>query len=287
VLDARAVPGVVVVTDSTACVRARRAAAGLRVVPVSLLFTDREASDDEIRPATVYRRLARGEAVKSQAPPPAAYLEAIETGDHDAALVLTPAHEFTVMAHNARLAAELATRPTVVVDTRTAAAGQGLVVRAALAAAGDGADLDEVGAVARDAAARVELLAAILDSSQLEHSGHVHRDAAAGRRKRPPAMVARFRGGQVVPLAATGDPLRALATAWRRGDGRADTTLVFHSAQRPRAERLRRLVAAGEPILTCSAAMGAHVGPGLVGVAWLTPPSAKPQVRVLRTESAG
>jgi fatty acid-binding protein DegV len=83
-------------------------------------------------------------------------------------------------------------------------------------------------------------------------------------------MVARFRSGQVVPLAATGDPLRALATAWRRGDGRADTTLVFHSAQRPRAERLHRLVNAGEPILTCSAAMGAHVGPGLVGVAWLT-----------------
>jgi fatty acid-binding protein DegV len=241
-------------------------------VPVSVLFTDREASDGQVRPSTVYRRLARGEVVKSQAPPAATYLDAIETGDHDAALVLTPAHEFTVMAHNARLAAGLATRRTQVVDTRTAAAGQGLVVRAALAAAAGGADLDEVAAVAHDAAARVELLAAILDSSQLEHSGHVQGDSSPGRRRRTPAMVARFRRGQVVPLAATGDPLRALATAWRRGSGRAETTLVFHSAQRPRAERLHRSVAAGEPILTCSAAMGAHVGPGLVGVAWLTPP---------------
>jgi DegV family protein with EDD domain len=271
VIDALVVSGVVVVTDSTACVRARRGSPGLRVVPVAVLFTDREATDDQVRPSTVYRRLARGEAVKSQAPPPATYLEAIEAGDHEAAIVLTPAHEFTVMAHNARVAAELTTRRTHVVDTRTAAAGQGLVVRAALAAAAGGADLDAVGAVAHDAAGRVELLAAILDSSQLEHSGHVQRDTAAGRRERTP-MVARFRSGQVVPLAATGDPLRALATAWRRGDGRADTTLVFHSAQRPRAERLHRLVAAGEPILACSAAMGAHVGPGLVGVAWLTPP---------------
>jgi fatty acid-binding protein DegV len=263
------VSGVVVVTDSTACMRGRRPPAGLRVVPVSLLFTDGEASDHEIRPATVYARLARGETVKSQAPPPAAYLEAIESGEHDGALVLTPAHEFTVMAGNARVAAELATRPTVVVDTRTAAAGEGLVVRAALAAVRGGADLDDVAAVARDASARVELVAAILDSGQLERSGHVHRDEE--RREPAPAMLARFQAGQVVPLAATGDPLPALATAWRRGGGRAETTLVFHSAQRPRADRLCRLVATTEPILACSAAMGAHVGPGLVGVAWLAP----------------
>jgi DegV family protein with EDD domain len=260
--------GVVVVTDSTACVerdRNDRPDADLRVVPVGVLFTDREASDGDVDPADVYRCLDRGEAVKSHAPAPAAYLEAVETGDHSGALVLTPAHEFTVMAHNARVAAELATRPTVVVDTRTAAAGQGLVVRAALAAARAGAGLDEVSDVARDAAARVELVAAILDSSQLEHSGHVHRSGT----RVPNAMIARFRDGQVVPLAAAGDPLRAVATAWRRGRGHADTTLVFHSAQRSRADRLRRLVAATEPVLTCSAAMGAHVGPGLVGAAWL------------------
>jgi DegV family protein with EDD domain len=256
---------VVVVTDSTACLGRRRRAADLRVVPVSLLFTNGEASDDDVPPAVVYRRLARGEAVKSQAPAPAAYLDAIEGGDHAGALVLTPAHEFTVMAQNAQVAAELASRRTIVVDTRTAAAGQGLVVRAALAAARDGADLDAVSGVANHVAARVELVAAILDPSQLEHSGHVHSTS------RRPAMIARFRDGQVVPLAAAGDELRAVATAWRRGEGRADTTLVFHSAQRARADRLRRLVAASEPVLACSAAMGAHVGPGLVGAAWLSP----------------
>jgi fatty acid-binding protein DegV len=263
--------GVVVVTDSTACVERLvhdRADGDLRVVPVGLLFTDHEAGDGDVDAADVYRRLDRGEAVKSHAPPPAAYLEAVEAGTNSGALVLTPAHEFTVMAHNARVAAELASRPTVVVDTRTAAAGQGLVVRAALAAAQAGAGLDEVSAVARDAAARVELVAAILDSSQLEHSGHVH---PAPTRPRPHAMVARFRNGQVVPLAAAGDPLRTVATAWRRGRGHADTTLVFHSAQSSGAERLRQLVSATEPVQPCSAAMGAHVGPGLVGVAWLTP----------------
>ena len=252
---------VAVVTDSTACVGAVPPTAELRTVQVMVLFTDHEASDREVDPSEVYERLARGEAVKSQAPPVAAYLEAIEAGDHEGVLVLTPADEFTVMAHHARLAAELAARPTAVVDTRTAAAGHGLVVRAALAAAREGSDLEHVSAVARATADRVELVAAMYEPSYLEHSGHVQ--APAG------VMIARFRHGHVVPLAATGDPLRALTTSWRKGGGDPDTTLVFHSALSPRAERLRRSMGVGEPTLTCGAAMGAHVGPRLVGVAWL------------------
>ena len=252
---------VAIVTDSTACIGDVDLGSGLRTVEVTVLFTDREAGDRDVDPGEVYERLGRGEAVKSQAPAAAAYLEAIEAGDHDGVLVLTPADEFTVMAHNARLAADLATRPTVVVDTRTAAAGHGLVVRAALTAAGEGADLAHVSSVARATADRVELVAAMYEPSYLEHSGHIHAPAEV--------MIARFRDGQVVPQAAAGDPLRALATSWRKGRGTPDTTLVFHSALGERAEELRRTLRVEEPVLACGAAMGAHVGPGLVGVAWL------------------
>lgn len=262
-------PRVAVVTDSTACLGAGPAPAELRVVPVRLLFIDREASDDEADPMEVYRRLGRGEAVKSQAPSPAAYLDAIEAGDPEGVLVLTPADEFTVMADHARVAAELASRPTMVVDTRSAAAGHGLVVHAALAATRRGGDLDHVRAVARDAAARVELVAAMFDTSHLEHSGHLHSSAVPEAAGKGEAMIARFRDGQVAPLAASRDPSRALVSAWRRGAGRPETTLVFHSALPRRAERLRRQVGAQDAVVTCSAAMGAHVGPGLLGVAWL------------------
>ena len=183
----------------------------LRTVEVMVLFTDREAGDRDVDPGEVYERLARGEAVKSQAPAAAAYLEAIEAGDHDGVLVLTPADEFTVMAHNARLAADLAARPTVVVDTRTAAAGHGLVVCAAVAAAREGADLERVSDVARATASRVELVAAMYEPSYLEHSGHIQAPAEV--------MIARFRDGQVVPLAAAGDPLRALIYRVAQGRG--------------------------------------------------------------------
>jgi DegV family protein with EDD domain len=264
-------PRVAVVTDSTAWFRTEPPPDLLRVVPVMLLFSDGESRDTDVDPQDVYRRLADGEVVKSQAPPPAEYLEAIEAGDHDGVLVLTPAHEFTPMAHNARIAAELAARPSVVVDTRTAAAGQGLVVRAALAAAAAGADLDAVTAAAEDAATRAALVAAILDPRQLERSGHVA--STADDNDRAEAMIARFRDGQVVPLAAAGDPLRALAAAWRGGRGDPATSLVFHSDQPGHAGQLRDRLAVAEPVLACSAAMGAHVGPGLVGVAWLQPSS--------------
>jgi fatty acid-binding protein DegV len=182
------------------------------------------------------------------------------------------------MAHNARIAVELAARPSAVVDTRTAAAGQGLVVRAALAAATDGAGLDVVTAVARETAARANLVAAIFDPRQLAHSGHV---ASASLVETDPAeaMLARFRDGQVVPLAAVGDALRAVAAAWRTGRGDPATTLVFHSDQRQRAEQLSARLGIDAPVLACSAAMGAHVGPGVVGVAWLQPPGSEPQRR--------
>jgi DegV family protein with EDD domain len=271
-------PRVAVITDSTASAGIDADAEGLRVVPVSLLFSDGEASDPDVDPASVYDRLARGEVVKSQAPPPADYLDAIEFGVTESALVLTPAHEFTPMAHNARIAAELAARPSAVVDTRTAAAGQGLVVRAALAAAADGAGLDVVTAVARETAARANLVAAIFDPRQLAHSGHV---ASVSLAEADPAeaMLARFRDGQVVPLAATGDALRAVAAAWRSGRGDPATTLVFHSDQRQRAEQLRERLGIAAHVLACSAAMGAHVGPGVVGVAWLQPPGSEGQRR--------
>jgi fatty acid-binding protein DegV len=82
-----------------------------------------------------------------------------------------------------------------------------------------------------------------------------------------------------MPLAVAGDVLRALATAWRTGRGEPATTLVFHSDQRRRAEQLSARLGIAAPVLACSAAMGAHVGPGVVGVAWLQPPGSEVQRR--------
>jgi len=235
---------VLVVTDSTGvfpggddpCVR---------VVPVVLLFADGDALDGEVPAAEVYRRLADGDVVKSQAPSPAAFLAAIEEGEHAGAVVLTPAQEFTVMLRNARQASELTVRPHAVLDTRTASAGQAIVVH-------------------------VELVAAMLDVHHLEHSGRVDHEVLDRRGATAGALVARFLHGQVVPVVAKGEPIRAIASIWRDGGGRPEDAVVFHGAQPELAARLGELVGVDE-VVACSPAMGVHVGPDIVGLAWLRP----------------
>ena len=80
---------------------------------------------------------------------------------------------------------------------------------------------------------------------------------AAGRRRRRPAR---------------------LATAWRTGRGEPATTLVFHLTNAG-AEQLSVRLGIAMPVLGAQRAMGAHVGPGVVGVAWLQPPGSEVQRR--------
>src|SRR5579884_3160150 len=123
-----------IVTDSSACLPPRVARElGVRIVPIGIVFGQGDdARDDTVDPERVHRALARHQPVKSVPPSALDYLSAIEASPegHDV-VVLTPATEFTVMCRTAQLAAGLADRPVEVVDTRTAASAQGLVVEAA------------------------------------------------------------------------------------------------------------------------------------------------------------
>ena len=113
------------------------------------------------------------------------YLAAIESPGYDAAVVVTPAIEFATMYRNAALAAELATRPTVTLDARTAAAGQALVVLAGARAAARGASLDEVVRVIEDASRRVELVASLATLGPIRRSGPLPDDVLGEDAARP------------------------------------------------------------------------------------------------------
>lgn len=264
--------GVLVVTDSSACLPALGTLDGVRIAPISILLADREERDDTIEPAVVYRALARDEIVKSSPPTLLDYLTAIEHGDFEAAVVLTPSSEFTVMSHNARLAAELSARPVRVLDTATAAAAQGLVVLEAVEAARSGATLDEVVAVAEAASRRVELVATIESTETIERSGRVSSPALAAARRLGVRPLFRFRDGTISPVDATSvdDPIEAIRRVWL-GDGGPGATrsAVFHATSPGLATRLQRVLGVEGPIAAFSPAMAIHTGPGVVGVAWL------------------
>lgn len=261
------------VTDSSACLPpAERHRGFVRVLPISILVGGLEVSDGTIAPELVYDALARDEVVKSNPPTIVDYLTAIEDGDFDAAVVLTPAAEFTVMYRNASFAARLTNRPVEVVDTRTAAAAQGLIVIAALRAAGEGGSLADVAGAARDAVDRAELIATLSSLAWIERSGRVPATALHGSGRERRHALFRFRQGSVLPLGTIDSPATAVPSvhrAWSEDGGPdADTALVFHADAPEDADRLLSALGHGE-VVGFSPAMAIYTGPGCVGVAWL------------------
>jgi fatty acid-binding protein DegV len=263
---------VAIVTDSSARLP-WGASSAVRIVPITVALADIEGPDHEIDIDQVYEALRRDEPVKSRPPTALDYLAAIEDGEADGVLVLTPAEEFTPMVEAAKLAGSMSARPTVVIDTRTAAAAQGLVVAEAAAAADGGLGLDEVAAVVREVSGRAELVAALGSASPMASSGLLPSDRP-GRRRRHSVQLFRLSGGKIASAGVvdSADVVDSLVSRWRDGRGpEADRSVVFHAGAQTLAEHLLVGTGSGDASASFSPAMTAHTGAGVVGVAWLRP----------------
>jgi DegV family protein with EDD domain len=269
--------GVRVVTDTSACLPAEVASRpDVRVLPITIHLPWGDVRGDAPGAArVVFDCLERGGEVKSSAPSVVDYLAAIEEAGPAGALVIVPASEFTVMHRNADLAAALARSPARVVDSRTAAAAQGLVVLAALEAIDAGADLAEAARAAEDAARRARLVAALDDLSHLRRSGRVPAPALSFAERLGIKPVFRLRDGAVerigVPRSEEAALRRIAREASLGGIGSARRSTAFHAACPERAARLLALLRRTDHVVEFSPAMGIHTGPGVVGVAWLAP----------------
>jgi fatty acid kinase fatty acid binding subunit len=264
-----------IVTDSSACLGPSWGEAlPVRVLPIAIHMPDGDLLDgDPAAPGTVYEQLNREEAVKSSPPSPLDYLAATEETDADAAVIITPASEFTVMYRHAQAAAGVARVPVAVVDSRTAAAAQGLVVLTACEAASGGASVEEVVSAAEAAARRAELVAVLGGVEVLRRSGHVEPvllDVSTGVGVQP---IFRLKAGGVQRLGVS----RSRDAALRRVKTEAEDlgltdaarSMVFHASARDRAEQLVALLGGTDDVTEFSPSMGIHTGPGVVGVAWL------------------
>jgi DegV family protein with EDD domain len=269
---------ITLITDSSACIPAEAVRRlGVRVVPIQVTIEDQEFRDGvDLEPATLYEALERGRAVKSAAPTPLEYLDAIERAE-GSVVVLTPATEFTHMHRNALLAADMCERAVTVVDSRSATSGHGLVALTAAEVAAAGGSVDDVIAAAEDAGARAELVACLESLEFLRQSGHVPAIAIglAGRlRVRP---VFRMREGTAerigLPRSEHG-ALDRIVAAWRAVAGAgAARPAVFHAGRPERAAELSRMLGGASFVTEFSAAMAIHTGPGVVGAAWLRAPA--------------
>jgi fatty acid-binding protein DegV len=185
---------------------------------------------------------------------------------------LTPAVEVTVMYRNARLASAMARRQVEVVDTRTAAAGQGLIVSAAAEAQASGASVTDIAEAARDAARRTKMVAMLPDLTSIERSGHVPATAFERYADRTSQLLFRVDQGFITPLGRPNpqwDGPTVLQAAWLAcGGSNAERTLFFHANAAAEASAFRSFLGVEQPIVEFSPAMTVHTGIGCVGVAW-------------------
>jgi DegV family protein with EDD domain len=280
-----------VVTDSAASLPSGAAERlGIVVVPMTLVLGGVVYADGDLAPFEVVDRAGR-ESVTTSSPSPGDFLKAVASAtEHEESrgqvLVLTVSSSMSATYEVARTAASYVDDAEVpVVDTRTAAGAQGLVVMAAAELAQTGASLDEVTRRAQRAARSVRLMASLRSLDHLARSGRVPGAAAwAGRSFGVRAMF-EFTAGGVRPRRPARSERGALermvgamtqsrpSDSDRTGEGAVLRAAVMEAQAAESADRLLGLVAKAAPTADVfeapfSSVMIAHTGPGLVGLAW-------------------
>jgi DegV family protein with EDD domain len=266
------------VTDSSTCLPDSAVERlGIRLVPVTVQVPGAERRDDAGQlPGRISEAIEQDQLVRSAHPFITDYLAAIEDSDAGQVVVVTPAMEFAGMYRNASLATELAAKVAVAIDSRTAAAGQALVVLAGAEAAAAGAGLDEVVRVVEDASRRVDLVASLETLVPIRRSHRVPDFALRAAELEGMRSVFRMRGGAVEPLDASATTEHALQTILKEWDagtaGRPERATVFHADCAEVATRLSELLGEVDFVSGFSPAMQVHTGRGVVGAAWLPRP---------------
>ena len=274
---------VVVVTDSTAYLPAELIEGyGIHVVPLYVVLSGHSGREGEdIGPADVARALAsRGQRVSTSRPTPgdfvAAYRHALQTSADQLVSVHLSA-ELSSTCDAARLAAsQVGEHVVTVVDSRSAAMGTGFAVLAAARSAAMGADARTVARSARETAAATKTFFVVDTLEHLRRGGRIGSAAAVLGSALAVKPVLHVQDGQVVPLEKVRTSARALHRLVQRaaevaGD-RPVSIAVHHLAAPERAEQLAALIRQQLPavrelhVSELGAAIGAHVGPGAVGV---------------------
>ena len=279
--------GVAVVTDSTASLRLEQAAAaGLTVIPLQVVIDEvsRPEADDAVTPAVVAGALRAGQAVTTSRPSPESFATVYQELADAGFAAIVSAHLSRAMSGTcaaAELAAESAPVPVRVVDTTTLAMGMGFAVLSGAETARSGAGAAEVAdvIVRRAAASTTYFYVESLD--YLRRGGRIGAAAALLGSALSVKPLLTVTGGEIRPHERVRTESKALArleelgvAALARAAGSSDhvDVAVHHLDNAVGADRLvgrlrGRVSTLGEiEVVEVSAVLGAHVGPGTLGI---------------------
>ncbi|MCY4162950.1 MAG: DegV family EDD domain-containing protein [bacterium] len=219
-----------IVTDSTAALPTEvQKRWDIAVVPLSLTVDGRTVQEGELATSEILA----AKTYSSASPSPGAFAQAIAAQDQgQGVIVLTVAATLSSTYQAASLAAQQATCPTQIVDSRTAAGGLALVAIAAARASHAGANLTDVAAAATHVTQRIRLLGALGNLDQLIRSGRVPELAGRTGNRLGVRPLFQIRHGAIAkmrPALSDHAATQRLLALWRR-------TLPHNYAQTQPAE---------------------------------------------------
>lgn len=275
---------IAVVTDSASNLPAQLLAGyGITVVPLYLHWEGRAYRDGvDITPDEVYRGLREGSALPQTAAPSVgdflrAYLELSEEARAIVSIHLPAKLSGTI--GSARLAGDLAASQVqvCVVDAGTAAMGAGLVALGAARLASQGADLEAVVEAAYELRSQVSVYVLLDTLYYLYRSGRIGGAASLVGTALQIKPVICLKNGVVDVLSRPRTRPKALCVILdemaQEVNGHAVRVAVMHADAAAEANQMRGLIQARfqcvEVLTTAfTPVMGAHTGPGVVGVAF-------------------
>jgi DegV family protein with EDD domain len=270
---------VAIVTDSTADLPPDLARSrAITVVPLTLNFEGKALLDGtDIRPDEFYRRLpsATTHPTTSQ-PSPGRFAEAYASllEDHESVLSIHISQKLSGTYESARQAADMTDPKRVrVVDSELVSMSLGLLILAASALAFGGSDGQAIEAKVLDMRAHVQTYFSVATLEFLRRGGRIGRASALLGSVLQVKPVLCIRDGLVTPLERVRTFERALnrvVELTREVDrGHGVCVIVGHAGAEADAERIgRELDPIAETLMIqpLGPVVGAHAGPGVVGV---------------------
>ena len=276
---------VIVVTDSNATVpEALVQELDIRIVPIVLNLDGHSYRDGiDLTPGEFYCLLRANKHVPTTSAPSAGdflrvYTAAAQDSAGVVAIHIPP--QLSSIYNTAVLASQLVDgAPIHVVNSRSATMAQGFVVLEAARAAAAGADLDAVVARAEEIASKVHFFAALETLEYLYRGGRIGGVAALMGSALQIKPIVHIVDGQVElfakPRTRRKAVRRMLQAMAEQVDGRPIHAAVMQADAAQEAEGLRQRVAEQFDCIELyvtefTPVMGAHAGPGLLGVAFYT-----------------
>ncbi|MFJ9635411.1 DegV family protein [Streptomyces sp. NPDC101178] len=272
---------VAVVTDSTAYLPHRTMERhSITAVPLTVVLGDQALEEGtEISARSLALALQKRHSVTTSRPSPEVFAEtyrAAAEGGADAVVSLHLSAEFSGTYDAALLAAKDAPVPVRVVDTGMVAMALGFCALAAAESAEAGGSLDEVVTAAEKRAAGTSAYFYVDTLDYLRRGGRIGTAQALLGSALAVKPILQLDGGRIEMLEKVRTASKAIArleeiVAERAGAATADIA-VHHLAAPERAERLAERLRERVPGLAelhvseVGAVIGAHTGPGLLGV---------------------